>query len=36
MDNKGFEDSDDIKVSKKHAEEKNNNVGNVGGEVCSL
>ena len=32
MDNKGFDENDDIKVSKKHDEEKNNNDGN-GGEV---
>ena len=34
MDNKGFDENDDIKVAKKHDEEKNNN-GNSG-EVSTL
>ena len=36
MDNKGFDESDDIKVAKKHDEEKNNNAGSGGGEVSTL
>jgi hypothetical protein len=36
MDNKGFDERDDIKVAKQHDEEKNNNAGNGGGEVSTL